>query len=120
MPQNALVTGWLPALKINRMADITVIHGGIGTVMTATYAGKPIIGVGMQPEQKANLSAIEKKKFAIRIPKSKDPSAKMLAAIETLLHNEKALATAKEFATLLKEWDGPNRAAQILMETYGK
>jgi UDP:flavonoid glycosyltransferase YjiC (YdhE family) len=120
VPQNVLVTGWLPALKINRMADISVIHGGIGTVMTAAYAGKPIVGVGMQPEQTANLSAIATKGFAIRIPKSKDPSAKILAAIETLLHDEKALARAKEFATLLKEWDGPNRAAQILMETYGK
>jgi UDP:flavonoid glycosyltransferase YjiC (YdhE family) len=120
VPQNVLVTGWLPALKINRMADISVIHGGIGTVMTAAYAGKPIVGVGMQPEQTANLSAIEKKGFAIRIPKSKDPSARILAAIETLLHDEKALARAEEFATLLKEWDGPNRAAQILMETYGK
>jgi UDP:flavonoid glycosyltransferase YjiC (YdhE family) len=120
VPQNVLVTGWLPALKINRMADIAVIHGGIGTVMTGAYAGKPIVGVGMQPEQTANLSAIAKKGFAIRIPKSKDPSAKILAAIETLLHDEKALARAKEFATVLKEWDGPSRAAQILMETYGK
>ena len=30
VPQNVMVTGWLPALQINRMADISVIHGGIG------------------------------------------------------------------------------------------
>ncbi|MTI47234.1 MAG: glycosyltransferase family 1 protein [Firmicutes bacterium] len=29
--------------------------------MTAAYAGKPIVGVGMQPEQSSNLAAIERK-----------------------------------------------------------
>ena len=33
----------------------SVIHGGIGTVMTAALAGKPVVGVGMQMEQVANL-----------------------------------------------------------------
>lgn len=35
VPSNVLVTDWLPALQVNRMADLAVIHGGIGTVMTA-------------------------------------------------------------------------------------
>jgi UDP:flavonoid glycosyltransferase YjiC (YdhE family) len=119
VPSNVLVTGWLPAHKINAIADISVIHGGIGTVMTAAYAGKPIIGVGMQPEQTANLAAVAKKGFAIRVPKSKDPSAKIHAAIETLLHDEKALEKARQFAASLNAWDGPTQAAQILADTYG-
>ncbi|MGA7551666.1 MAG: hypothetical protein WBW24_23055, partial [Candidatus Sulfotelmatobacter sp.] len=47
---------WLPALQVNKMADLSLIHGGIGTVMTAAYAGKPVVGVGMQFEHVANLA----------------------------------------------------------------
>ncbi len=50
VPSNVIVTDWLPALEINKMADIAVIHGGVGTVMTAARAGRPVVGVGMQPE----------------------------------------------------------------------
>ena len=47
VPENVLVTDWLPAHKVNPLADISVIHGGIGTVMTACLAGKPVVGVSM-------------------------------------------------------------------------
>jgi UDP:flavonoid glycosyltransferase YjiC (YdhE family) len=41
VPSNVLVTDWVPALQVNKMADLAVIHGGIGTVMTAALAGTP-------------------------------------------------------------------------------
>jgi UDP:flavonoid glycosyltransferase YjiC (YdhE family) len=37
IPSNILVTDWVSALQVNRMANLTVIHGGIGTVMTARW-----------------------------------------------------------------------------------
>jgi len=36
----------------------------------------------LQPEQSSNFAAIERKGFAIRIPKSKDPSNKIHKAIQ--------------------------------------
>lgn len=65
------VIDWLPADEVNRLADLSLIHGGVGTVMTAAYAGKPVVGVGMQPEQSANLACLVRKGFAVRVPKSK-------------------------------------------------
>jgi UDP:flavonoid glycosyltransferase YjiC (YdhE family) len=81
VPSNVLVTDWVPASEVNKMADLAVIHGGIGTVMTAALAGKPVVGVGMQMEQVANLACLVRLGFAIRVPKSKDPSGKVLAAM---------------------------------------
>jgi UDP:flavonoid glycosyltransferase YjiC (YdhE family) len=81
IPDNVLVTCWLPAQEVNKLADISMIHGGIGMVMTAAYAGKPVVGVGMQPEQVANLQCLVRKGFAIRVPKSRDPSRKIQEAI---------------------------------------
>jgi UDP:flavonoid glycosyltransferase YjiC (YdhE family) len=34
IPLNVIVADWLPALLINRRLDLSVIHGGIGTVTT--------------------------------------------------------------------------------------
>jgi UDP:flavonoid glycosyltransferase YjiC (YdhE family) len=119
LPENVIVTGWLPSHKVNPLADISVIHGGIGTVMTATLAGKPVVGVGMQPEQSANLDCLVRQGFAIRIPKGKANPSRILAAVEKLLHDHVARQKAREFAAVIAQWDGPAQAAQFLYETYG-
>jgi UDP:flavonoid glycosyltransferase YjiC (YdhE family) len=119
LPENVIVTGWLPAHKVNAMADISVIHGGIGTVMTAALAGKPVVGMGMMAEQDANLDCLVRQGFAIRIPKGKANAPRILAAVENLLHNEAAKQKARDFAAIVAQWDGPARAAQFLNVTYG-
>jgi UDP:flavonoid glycosyltransferase YjiC (YdhE family) len=119
VPSNVIVTDWLPALEVNKIADLTVIHGGIGTVMTAAYAGKPVVGVGMQPEQNANIACLVRKGFAIRVPKSKDPSRKIQEAIPLLLNDKEAIHKAKEFSLVMEKWDGPKMAAELLFEKFG-
>jgi UDP:flavonoid glycosyltransferase YjiC (YdhE family) len=120
IPSNVLVTDWLPALEANKLADLSLIHGGIGTVMTAAYAGKPVVGVGMQPEQVANLACLVRKGFAIRVPKSRDPSNKVQQAIEVLLKDEQAKTRAEEFSHVMERWNGPAMAADILYQQFGK
>jgi UDP:flavonoid glycosyltransferase YjiC (YdhE family) len=118
IPENVLVTGWLPAHKVNKLVDLSVVHGGIGTIMTAAYAGKPVVGIGMQPEQDANIAALVRKGFAIHVPKSKDPSKKVQAAIEQLLCDEDAKHKAVEFAQVMEKWDGPKIAADLIYEKF--
>lgn len=119
VPPNVLVTGWLPALQVNKMADLAVIHGGIGTVMTAALAGKPVVGVGMQMEQVANLACLERLGFAVRVRKSGNPSRAIQAAIPRLLKDEQAKAKAAAFSRVIARWDGAERAAFILFARYG-
>jgi UDP:flavonoid glycosyltransferase YjiC (YdhE family) len=119
IPPNVLVTDWLPAQQVNKLVDLSVIHGGIGTVMTAAYAGKPVVGVGMQPEQDANIAGLVRKGFAIRVPKSKDPSAKVQKAIEQLLNDSQARQKAEAFARVMTRWDGPCLAAELLVKKFG-
>ncbi len=118
VPPNVLVTDWLPALQVNKMADLAVIHGGIGTVMTAALAGKPVVGVGMQMEQVANLACLERLGFAIRVQKSKDPSRKVQDAVQRLLNDQTARAKAASFARIAGRWDGPKLAAEKLLDCY--
>lgn len=65
IPSNVIVTDFLPAHKVNPMTDVAVIHGGQNTVMNACLSGTPIVGIGMHPEQQANLDACVRKGFAI-------------------------------------------------------
>jgi UDP:flavonoid glycosyltransferase YjiC (YdhE family) len=118
IPDNVIVTDWLPALEVNKLADLSVIHGGIGTVMTAAYAGKPVVGVRMQPEQDANIACLVRKGFAIRVPKSKDPSRKIQEAIPLQLNNSEAIRKAQEFSLVMEKWDGPKMAAELLFEKF--
>ncbi len=119
IPANVLITDWLPAVQVNKMADLAVIHGGVGTVMAAALAGKPVVGVGMQMEQVANLACLERLGFAIRVAKSKNPSRKIHAAIRRLLNDDLAKARAAEFAKVAAQWNGPERAAEVLLENFG-
>lgn len=119
IPSNVLVTDWLPALQVNKIADLTVIHGGIGTVMTAALAGKPVVGVGMQMEQVANLACLERLGFAIRVGKSRNPSRKLQEALAKLVNDEGAKSKAAAFAKVIAQWDGPKLAAAKLLECYG-
>ena len=73
----------------------------------------------MQIEQVANLAALERLGFAIRVPKSRDPSAKVQSAIQKLIYDEPARAKATAFAKVIAQWDGPRIAAERLLERYG-
>jgi UDP:flavonoid glycosyltransferase YjiC (YdhE family) len=120
IPSNVIVTDWLPALEVNKMADLSLIHGGIGTVMTAAYAGKPVVGVGMQLEQVANLACLVRKGFAIRVPKSWNPSSRVQEAIRVLLRDDRAKRKAEEFAQVMARWDGSKTCAELLFQKFGQ
>jgi UDP:flavonoid glycosyltransferase YjiC (YdhE family) len=108
IPPNVYITDWLPAHKVNPMADISVIHGGIGTVMTACLSGKPIVGVSMMPEQQFNVDCLVRKGFAHRISKNSLTPEKMCSTIEKLINDPVANKKALEFQKIIKKWDDPS------------
>lgn len=116
VPENVILTDWLPAHKVNLLADISVIHGGIGTTMTAVLAGKPIVGVGMQLEQEFNVDCLVQKGFAIRIKKNRLTPKNLCAAILKLLRDEEAKKKAKEYQKLVEKWNDPKYIREFFRE----
>ena len=102
------------------MADVSVIHGGQNTVMNACMSGTPIVGVGMHPEQQANLDACVRKGFAIRLSKRSVTASSVHDAIDTLIHDKRAKEEVRQFQQELMKWDGPANAAKFLYETFRK
>lgn len=119
IPENVIATRFVPAHRVNPMADVSVIHGGQNTVMNACLSRTPIVGIGMHPEQQANLDACVRKGFAIRLSKKRATASDVLASIDRLLHDEKAKTAVGAFQKQLEEWDGPKNAARFLKEQYG-
>lgn len=119
VPENVLATEFLPAHLVNPMADISVIHGGQNTVMNACLSGTPIVGIGMHPEQQANLDACVRKGFAVRLNKKWATASDVMDAIDRLLHDEDAKMKVTAFQQQLREWNGPENAALFLKEHYG-
>ncbi len=120
LPPNVLVTDYLPAHKVNPMAQVSVIHGGLGTVMTASLSGTPIVGVGMHFEQEGNLECLVRKGFAIRLRKRRVTPEAVLAGVDRLLNDPEAHRRAQEFQAVLKRYDAPVLASRFLAETFGR
>jgi|UniRef100_A0A7C3UZ58 UDP:flavonoid glycosyltransferase YjiC (YdhE family) len=119
IPANVLVTDWLPAHKVNPMARLSVIHGGLGTVLTACLSGTPIVGVGMHFEQEANLECVVRKGFGVRLRKRRFSPDDVIAAVDRLMNDAEAHRRAQEFKKTIEKYDAPANAARFLAQTFG-
>jgi UDP:flavonoid glycosyltransferase YjiC (YdhE family) len=79
---NFFATRFLPAHLVNELGDVAVIHGGQGTVQTAVWAGTPVVGIGLQWEQQANLDGLERAGAGVRLPLHQVERETLLEAVE--------------------------------------
>jgi UDP:flavonoid glycosyltransferase YjiC (YdhE family) len=119
VPKNVFVTDWLPAHLVNPMARIAVIHGGQGTVQNAVSSGTPFIGIGLQPEQEANIDLIANMGSAVRIRKHELSANKLKKEVELLLKNDKAYQKAKELADIANSYNGNELIIKHLTRIIG-
>lgn len=119
MPPNVHVFDWLPAHRVNPLADAAVIHGGQGTVQTAYWSGKPFVGIGLQPEQDMNILEVVKFGSAIHLKKYGLKRENLLSAIETLFTNASYRERAAALQQLAKQWNGASKAAEYLCSQFG-
>lgn len=105
---------FIPALKVNAMADITLCHGGQGTLQTALCAGTPIVGVAAQQEQFINLSNIESHGAGIRIPRRKWDSRHIQKSIIRILEDERFKESVSVLQKHIQSNDGARNVAEAI------
>ncbi len=118
VPTNVHIFDWLPADKVNPLADISVIHGGQGTVQTACASGTPFVGIGLQPEQEGNIEAIVRYGSAVKLSKRRLTRETLLHSIESILQNPAMQQKARALQITMKDWDGSQFAAEFLHKTF--
>ena len=107
----------IPAEQVSPMADLAVLHGGQGTVYTAAYAGRPVIGIPMQFEQQYNIDMLVRQGTAIRLSKNLFRERDLIAAIDAILgHYEGFRGRAAALADRLPAVDGARRGAERIRE----
>jgi len=117
IPSHILLTdSFIPAHQVNAMADAAVIHGGQGTVQTAVSAGTPIVGVGMQVEQSANLDNIVQRGAGIRIPKRQWTPERIRRALHRVLEEPRFRQSATRLKRDHDAVDGHNEAARAIWD----
>ena len=119
IPKNVYITDWLPAHIVNPMAKIAVIHGGQGTVQTAVSSGTPFIGIGLQPEQEANIDLIVRQGSARRIRKHELTAIRLKSEILNLLSDSIAFDKAKVLADYVKKYNGDELIVKYISEIIG-
>jgi UDP:flavonoid glycosyltransferase YjiC (YdhE family) len=119
LPSNVHLFDWLPAHRVNPLADVAVIHGGQGTVQTAYWSGKPFAGIGLQPEQDMNILEVVKFGSAIHFKKYGLKKEKLLSAVGTLFTDPAYRERAAVLQQLAQQWDGAAKTAEILWNRFG-
>lgn len=107
---------FIPATKVNPMANITVCHGGQGTVQTALVSGTPIVGVAAQQEQFINLSNVASRGAGIRIPLAKWKAENIQKAVLKILKDSKYHESALKLRDRILETNGARNAATVIWE----
>lgn len=118
---HVLLKQLVPAEQVNRRADLAVLHGGQGTIYTAAYAGRPVIGIPMQFEQQYNIDMLVRHGTAIRLSKNRFRERDLTAAIAAILGDyENFQSRAAALAALLPAASGARRGAERIREITGE
>ncbi len=116
--ENILLMKFVPSIqKLHKMVDLAIIHGGQGTVYTAAYAGKPIIGFPMQPEQHLNLEKMIGHGAGLMLSRIYFKEKQLLVSMDKIFENyDFYLENAQTLAKKLPKPEGDKNTALRLVE----
>jgi UDP:flavonoid glycosyltransferase YjiC (YdhE family) len=115
---NIYICDLLPAHKLADIFDLSIIHGGEGTVQTACITGKPFIGIGLQQEQVSNIRDCVLFGNALMLDKNNISVEELFRLIDEAKASKKMQERAKAMQELLKDVDGPANAAEYLIGNF--
>jgi len=115
---NILIKKFITEVNIlHSKVDLSIIHGGRGTVYSSVYAGKPVIGFPLHYEQQYNLDNLVRHGIAIRLSKTFFSEKKLSEAIKEILNNyDKYLKNAQALSKKITEPKGAINAANRIAE----
>ncbi|KID30426.1 macrolide family glycosyltransferase [Prauserella rugosa] len=114
LPPNVEVHRWVPHVAVLRHAALCVTHGGMGTVLEALSCGTPLVCVPTSALDRPTGWRIRDLGLGRLVdPERLDP-ATLAEAVEAVLSDPVAAATANRFRTVIAEAGGAERAADVI------
>lgn len=109
-----ITDSFIPAQKVNALADIVICHGGQGTVQTALHSGTPLVGVATQAEQFLNLYNVESQGAGIRIPMNKWNAENIQKAVHKIVANREFNRAVIRLKGRMDSMDGVKNSAEVI------
>ena len=116
--KNIMLKKYVPSIKeLHKKVDLSIIHGGQGTVYTCAYSGKPIIGFPMQAEQHLNLEKMVGHGAGLMLSKKYFNKHSLNEAINKIFNNySRFLNNAQDLAQKLPKPEGDKNAVKRILE----
>lgn len=110
-PHIRITDQFIPARLVNAQADITVCHGGQGTIQTAIACCCPLIGFAMQPEQQINLDNVAHAGAGIRISSARWNRHNIINSIKKITRNPAWKQNALRLSREMQQEDSHRKVA---------
>jgi len=116
--ENILLKKFIPNIaNLHKLVDLSIIHGGRGTVHAVAYSGKPSIGIPLHGEQQSNIDTLVHNRVAIKLSKTFFKEKHILDAITEIFDNyDIYYKNAQNLAKKLPKPEGDKNAARRIVE----
>jgi len=112
---NILIADHLPSHKVMPMMDLSIIHGGQGSVQTAIESGTPIIGIPLHVEQGLNVSIVERHGAGLLQSKHNIDPKQIRQMIQEILGNNSYKTNMERISKIQKQVNGVKKAADLII-----
>lgn len=120
LPGTVDVHDFLPAHRLAGLVDAAVIHGGEGSVQTACAIGVPFAGIGLQAEQRINVTDCVRYGNAVQFTLADVRRGRLGGIVQQLLHDETLHRAAQRLRRQMQGLDGPGTSARLVAELAGR
>ncbi len=116
VPDNAVLTDWLPYSQVMPEADLVISHGGHGTVVRALHSGAPVLCCPAVGDMGENGARVSWAGAGLSLPRRLLSERGVRLAARRVLGDGSYRAKAREIAEWSAANDGAERASELVEE----
>ena len=118
IPANVYVYKSVPQLKVLKMADVFVTHGGMNSVSEALYYGVPMVVIPFVSDQPVNARCVEKLGVGKKLEYSDVKQNLLKETVFSVIMDSEIKNNMKKVQQLINEAPGNKGGAEMIMEYF--
>lgn len=116
IPDNFLLSPYVPQLEILPRAQVFVTHAGTNSVMESMYYGVPMVLIPQQPEQHMHAHRTVELGLGVQLDKKAVTAASLREAVERIANDPQYRTHAQAMQQHMHEDGGYQRATDAIIE----
>ena len=111
---------YVPQLRVLKMADVFVTHGGMNSVSEALVYGTPMVVIPFVSDQPVNASCVERLGIGRRLEPADVNKETLKENVKDVLFSREIKENLKKISALMKESPGNIGGAQMIIDLGGR